>query len=132
MKQTAQQHKNMKQLMKSKLRRNIRLFQHINNAADCIADSTGSQQKYCSTAHRLENRKIKQNCPAHSNVQCRLQPTGRRKPAQFNNNADTGAGPDCNGKNFAFQSRQILQQNRRIGSCNQHINHGMIQLAQYQ
>lgn len=59
MKQTALQHKNMKQLMKTKHSGDIGLFQHINHAAHRITQTAGSQQTYRCTAHGLENGDIK-------------------------------------------------------------------------
>ncbi len=109
-----------------------RQLQRINDAADRINDAAGEQPEESGERKRMQQLSEYENAdPSHCNVDDRGKPFRTGDPAGLDCHADKRDAPDNGKKRIAEPAAEYDQADRRVGACDQHKDHHMIDFAKY-
>lgn len=128
--QAAGHDKDMEYLMKTEHFTDVRFFDSVNDAADGVEYATCRKQGYGAAGKCAQGGEVHGDEPAHQNIEGRTQCSGRFDPDKLHDDAGKGKKPNEPQKDIVFRFRQDGIKQRCIGTCDEDVDHGMIQLTQ--
>ena len=118
--------------MKAPARPQVGPLDQVNHRTDRVAHPAGRHQRQAAARHGAEVLQIRRNGPAQRQIQARAQPAGGVQPEHFQQNARQRRPPDGRQEQRQHLPVHIPQAERGVTARNQHIDHGVVQLAQAQ
>ena len=131
---TPAHHEQMENLMRAKILMSgvkQRQLQRVNNTAHRVNDAARQQPAKSRRRQGIQNlRKRQYAYPAHGDIQHRGKPFRAGNPEQLQDNARDGDAPYDGAEGISHLAAQHNQAHRRVGACDEHKNHAVIDFPQ--